>query len=69
MSKSAKCELWVAVDEDGAWVAGHSFDDAAERYTDEIGNHETRYTVKLNVTVHFPPTREVDVDVPVPGSN
>jgi hypothetical protein len=67
MSKSAECEIWVAVDEDGSWATGDSAETAEENYTSEIDNGRT-HVVKLNLTVHFPPVPEVDVEVPVPGN-
>lgn len=67
MSKSAECEIWVAVDEDGNWATGADADLAEENYISEINNARP-YVVKLNLTVHFPPTPEVDVEVPVPGN-
>ena len=59
-------ELWVVVDEDGAYSCGVDADTANDNYESEHGNGHTtaKRVLKVNLAVPTPRTVEVTASVP-----
>jgi hypothetical protein len=59
-------EVWVKVDQDGDYEVGTGSEDAAARFTENIGDDLERGTrmVKLAITVPLPSPIEITAEVP-----
>jgi hypothetical protein len=63
MTDKVKCELWIAINEDGDYVVVTDENEALECLAESRGGYTAR-VVKITALVQPPKIDEIEVDVP-----
>ena len=63
MTEKVECEIWIAINEDGAWVTGEDVDSTVEKLMSEYTSFAIR-TVKITAKITPPTIIKTELDIP-----